>query len=101
MIGRLLRYLFPRRSLRQSLPLATRQWSSQEYPGSIPAEFQDNIALLRMAGLARTDADGYRLIRKFNKAGVTDIRQIMKAVKRQRRSMPRWERAKKRFKRLL
>jgi len=97
MIMRILVYLFPKRHLREKLPLLPRQFSSNHFPGAIPEHVHEEISFIRLAGLARTDADAYRLLKGYHKQGIGRIDQIIKLASRERRQMSTWARAKRRF----
>lgn len=93
MIHRIFRYLFPRIRTRDKLPLLSIRYSSQHSKTrATPAE----IEMLKLAGLARTDADAARLRNKHRGISAT---QIVKKLRKPRRRKP-WLRAWKRFKKL-
>jgi hypothetical protein len=60
------RYLFPRRSIRDQIPLSPRRFSSNNQPwGEIPQPVRAACLKLRWAGVAHTDADALRLLKRF------------------------------------
>ena len=90
-----LHYLFPSIPLRQRLPLLSREFSSKHGRYKLEAD-RTVIALLKGYGLARTDQDAQRLLKRYPEASVL---HIFKAEKRRRRH-DRIKRAVRRFKRL-
>jgi hypothetical protein len=98
MIRRLYRYLFPPRRLQSKLPLLPRRYSSEHCPtGQLPAADARKAAYLKLHGVARTDADAYRLLAEHE--GLS-VQKIIKMEKRKRRFANRWRRAWRRFWRL-
>lgn len=81
------RYFFPKRPLRERLPLPPRRYSSSQTPYPIPPERLSDCRLLIAAGVARTTSDAYRLIVEYP---TMTYRQIIRKTKRKRRPRPRW-----------
>lgn len=92
------RYFFPKRPLRARLPLPPRRYSSEQTPYPIPPERRAECRLLIAAGVARTQADAYRLILENPNM---NYRQIIRKTKRKRRPRPRWVTFLLRLKKLL
>jgi len=98
MIKALFHYLFPPRRIQDRLPLLPRDWSSEHSRmGQHPDELGFDVRMLKGHGVARTDADAYRLIEKHRRAA---HKKIVKEEKRLRRKTPRLLRAWERLKRL-
>lgn len=95
MIREFLHYLFPSIPLRNRLPLLTRNYSSKHGRFKVEADAM-TIAAMKGYGLARTDHDVQRLLKRYPESGILDI---FKAEKRRRRNT-RLKRAVRRFKRL-
>jgi hypothetical protein len=96
---RLYRFFVPPRRPDQRLPLLPVQISSRNLPwGEIPRDLYHEIMLLKIYGLARTDEDAYRLLKRYPGYSVDEIRA---ATQRQRRFMPWRERIRRRLKKLL
>lgn len=97
-IKRIFRYFFPKRRVRQRLPLPPLHYSSAHSPwGDPPPELDADIRRLMWQGLAATRQDGYRLLRKHQ--GKT-LREIIRLERRSRYVHPRLQRAWRRFKRI-
>ena len=97
-IKRVYRYFFPKRSVRQRLPLPPLHYSSTTSPwGEPPAELDASIRRLMWQGLAATRQDGYRLLRKHQGKS---LREIIKLERRKRYALPQLRRAWRRFKRI-
>jgi hypothetical protein len=96
--GSLIKYLFPALSAKQKLPLLPREWTSEKSrTGEIPKRYADAIHRLKVHGLARTDQDAMRLLKKFQGKSID---QIVRQHKRKRRRESRIKRAIKRFSKL-
>jgi hypothetical protein len=94
----LIKYLFPPLRAKQKLPLLPREWTSgMSRNGEIPPRFREAIHRLKVHGLARTDQDAYRLLKKFPGQ---PIDQIIRQTKRKRRRESRLRRAFRRFAKL-
>jgi len=96
MIRRLITFLFPHKKLIQNLPLAPRRYSSA-LGERTPDELKETVKFLKGWGLARTDADAMRLVRKY--PGKT-IKEIRVAEARERKRFDRWKIFKARLRRL-
>lgn len=95
MFRRIRLYFWPRRTLRQRLPLPPIRYTSNNSPwGDPPHELKNTISLLKGYGVARTDHDAYRLLQRY--PGMT-ARQIARLMRRPRRFWPRLKRAWERF----
>ena len=95
---KLIRYLFPPIRNKQRLPLLPLDYSStHSRHGDIPDDVFDKLYMIKGYGLARTDQDAYRLLRKYQGQPIQDI---VKAEKRKRRRQGRLARAWQRLKRL-
>ncbi len=80
------RYFFPRVRLVRRLPLPPKGYSStQSRWGEPPEELRASMRLLIGAGVARTEADAYRVYR--NHPGQS-LKQIIRVNKRKRRREP-------------
>ncbi len=80
------RYFFPRIPLFRRLPLPPRGYSStQSRWGEPPDDLRPALRVLIGAGVARTEADAYRLYRRHPGQSLT---QIIRAHKRTRRREP-------------
>lgn len=86
------RYLFPYVRRRDKLPLLPRHYSSEHGRTPIPADLEA-IRLIKGYGLARTDRDAARVLKRY--PGMPMAR-IFKEEKRKRRRNP-LKRAWKRF----
>lgn len=92
------RYLFPRRSIRDQLPLSPRRFSSAHQPwGAVPDKLRPAIVKLQWAGVARTDADALRLIKRYEPLSVE---AIIAKERKARRFLKPFALAWKRFKRV-
>ncbi|MCC6975534.1 MAG: hypothetical protein IT322_16125 [Anaerolineae bacterium] len=97
-IKRIFRYFFPKRRVRQRLPLSPLHYSSAHSPwGDPPPELEADIRRLMWQGLAATRQDGYRLLKKH--PGKT-LREIIRLERRRRYAMPRLRRAWRRWKKV-
>lgn len=96
MLQRLITYLFPPKKLIHNLPLAPRRYSSK-LGERTPEELKEVVFFLQAWGLARTEADAMRLVRKYPGKSIKEIR---KAEARERRRFDRWKMFKSRLKRL-
>jgi hypothetical protein len=77
-INKIRRYFFSqKRSLRSKLPLTPRRPTSKYSPwGDPPASLRADIVKLKYYGLANTDADAYRLIKKHPGKTITRIIEL-------------------------
>jgi hypothetical protein len=96
---RLYRFFVPPRRPDQGLPLLPLEISSRNLPwGEVPRASHHEIMLLKIYGLARTDEDAYRLLKRYPGHSVDEIRE---ATQRQRRFMPWRKRMWRRLKKLV
>jgi len=89
------RYLFPKRRLKDQLPLLPNRYSSRR--GNVDRRYADAIRLLKGHGAAKTDQDAMRLLKKHPGRSVL---QIIAIAKRERVETPKLARAWERLKRL-
>jgi len=97
---RVRRYFFPPRSLRSQIPLSPRAYSSAQTPwGAPPESWKIAITTLQWRGLARTEADGYRLLKRYGYPRVP-LKDIIREQTRPRRFWSRLKLAWGRFRRI-
>jgi hypothetical protein len=87
------RYLFPRLRLRERLPLLPLEYSSRQSRYRLTRN--PDIDLLKMAGVARTDHDALRLLKR--NPGMP-VGETIKQYKRKRRREGRLQKAWRRLK---
>lgn len=94
MIRKALKYLFPKLSGRQKLPLLPLTYSL-DAKQTIPDDLQVDINSLKIAAVARNDHDALQLRNKYPEL---TIKQIIDKHKRIRRRSNKWARAWERLK---
>jgi hypothetical protein len=90
-------YLFPPITIKSQLPLLPREWSSAHSRVQSRVTQQGDIQILKGFGVARTDADALRLLKRHHDKHVLDIAML---AQRKRKRKPRIIRAWDRLKRL-
>lgn len=82
---KVIRFLFKPPRLKRRLPLLPLEPSSEHSRYAPAPRHQQDIEILRSAGLARTRADAERILRRY--PGVR-IGKVVKAMERKRRRKP-------------
>lgn len=97
-ISTLWRYFFPRRRLYQRLPLPPLRYTSRvSVWGEVPEALKADAHRLMWGGVAVTEADAYRLLKKYPGSTVS---QIVRKERRKRRTMSPIRRAWRRWKKV-
>lgn len=94
MLRRAFRYFFPKRLLRERLPLPSHRYSSPNINRQVSASEDWKVDLIIGNGLARTREDAKRLLLRYSGFSLT---RLIKAEKRKRRQAGRLSRAWRRF----
>ncbi len=81
MIGRFIRYWIPGRGLRHKLPLLSRDFSSEVGTPADPHKAE----LLKMAAVARTDADAQRVLDRYPNQHTAKVIKFERRGRRRRR----------------
>jgi len=90
------RYLFPKPTKRQLVPLLARHWSStNSRHGKPPDTLKFDIWLMKVHRIASTDDDAYRRIKHHK--GQKSAAEIIRLEKRKRWRTNRFQRALKRL----
>lgn len=94
MLRRAFRYFFPKRPVRERLPLPSRRYSSPNINRQVSVGEEWKVDLIIGNGLARTREDAKRLLLRYSGFSLT---RLIKAEKRKRRRSGRLWRAWQRF----